>query len=69
VNRLRLERSLNNLLVFGCLGLVGGLAFDGLRATFDVERTDAAYAVPVFPIHLALVLAMHDKLTHAYACA
>jgi signal transduction histidine kinase len=54
INRVATERSVGNALVFGIVGLVGGLLFDALRAGFDLDRHDTIYALLVPPVYALL---------------
>ena len=72
VNRVSAERTLNDLAMFALLGLLGGVLFDVVSATYDIDRHDTAYAVAVLPIYLllaatnlALVAAWRPGLTLA----
>lgn len=51
-NRLRLVAALNNLAVFGFLGVLGGAMFEVLGAFFGFGTRDAAYAALVVPVSL-----------------
>jgi signal transduction histidine kinase len=69
INRVRRLVTMNNLVVFSVIGLVGGLLFDAVRVWFDVGREDTAYAVLVLPVYivlaalnLLLVVAAHPTL-------
>jgi signal transduction histidine kinase len=69
INRVPVLSTMNNLVVFSVIGLVGGLLFDGVRTWFDVSREDTAYAVFVLPVYivlatvnLVLVVAAHPTL-------
>jgi signal transduction histidine kinase len=55
VNRRPLESALLNMVIFGLLGLLGGLLMEGLGAAFDLDREDSAYATLVFPVYLLLL--------------
>jgi hypothetical protein len=50
VSRVSPEGALVNLLVYALMGLVGGVAFDALRAEFGLERQDSAVALLVPPV-------------------
>ena len=70
INRVPTRVTMNNLVVFSVLGLVGGLLFDGIRSWFDISREDTAYAVLVLPtyillaaLNLLLVVVPHPTLT------
>jgi len=56
VNRVRGEELLLNFLIFSGVGLVGGLAFDGLREALDLDRGDSANALLVLPVYTMLCL-------------
>jgi signal transduction histidine kinase len=69
INRVSTRATMNNLVVFSVIGLVGGLLFDGIRSWFDIGREDTAYAVLVLPtyillaaINLILVVAAHPTV-------
>jgi signal transduction histidine kinase len=73
VNRVGLASTLNNLVVFGILGLLGGVLFDALGAALDLDRNDAAYALLAFPVYallaglnFVLVVALHPALADAH---
>ena len=57
VNRRPLEGTLLNIVIFGMLGLVGGLLMEGLGSAFGLEREDAPYALLVLPVYLVLMAA------------
>jgi signal transduction histidine kinase len=72
VNRVSLSSTLNNLVVFGILGLLGGVIFDVLGDALDLDRTDAAYALLAFPVYallmslnFVLVVTLHPALADA----
>jgi signal transduction histidine kinase len=72
VNRVSFRSTLNNLVVFGILGLLGGVVFDVLGEALDLDRTDAAYALLAFPVYalltglnFVLVVALHPALADA----
>lgn len=44
----------NNALIIALLGLVGGVAFDALRAGLDLDLADGEYALLVLPLYVAL---------------
>ena len=54
VNRVRLVAALDNMAVFGFLGLVGGLLFNVLGAWFGLGPEDSAYALLVLPINFVV---------------
>jgi signal transduction histidine kinase len=54
VNRVPRVSALANMSVFGLLGLVGGVLFEVLGASFGVGPHDPAYAVLVVPVNLVL---------------
>jgi signal transduction histidine kinase len=69
VNRVSLPATMNNLLTFSLLGLVGGVLFDLLRDWFDLGVKDTGYALLVLPVYvlldagnLALVTVAHPEL-------
>ena len=66
VNRRPLEGTLLNIVIFGMLGLVGGLLMEGLGSAFGFEREDAPYALLVLPVYLVLMAA---DLALIAACA
>jgi signal transduction histidine kinase len=57
VNRRPLESTLLNIVIFGLLGLAGGLVFEGLGSAFGLEREDTTYALLVLPVYLVLMSA------------
>jgi signal transduction histidine kinase len=54
VNRVRLTGALNNVAVFGFLGLVGGVLFEVLGSASALDPRDAAYALLVAPVYLVV---------------
>jgi signal transduction histidine kinase len=69
INRVSPLATMNNLVAFSVIGLVGGLLFDAIRVWFDIGREDTAYAVFVLPVYiglaalnLVLVVAAHPML-------
>jgi hypothetical protein len=54
VTRATARQAFMNIMVFALLGLVGGVLFDALRAWFDLEHRDTAYALLVMPTYVAL---------------
>ena len=69
VNRVSLASTMNNLLTFSLLGLVGGVLFEVLGDWFDLGLEDTAYALLALPIYLllsainlAMVTIMHPEL-------
>lgn len=57
VNRGPLRGTLLNIVIFGMLGLVGGLLMQGLGAAFDLDPEDGRYALLVLPVYLVLMAA------------
>jgi signal transduction histidine kinase len=55
VNRIWRLGVLNNMALFGFLGLVGGLVFEQLGAWFGLDRHDTAYAVLIPPVGVLLL--------------
>jgi signal transduction histidine kinase len=55
INRVRPVSALNNMALFGFLGLVGGLMFDVVGATVGLVPDDAGYALLVLPISVLLM--------------
>jgi signal transduction histidine kinase len=55
VNRVWPLAALNNMAIFGLLGLVGGVLFEVLGAAFGLDSQDTAYAVLVLPISVMLM--------------
>jgi signal transduction histidine kinase len=49
------ESALLNMVIYGVLGLVGGLVFDAALAS-GLEREDTAYALLVLPVYAALMV-------------
>jgi two-component system, NarL family, sensor kinase len=64
INRVRPVSALNNMALFGFLGLVGGLMFDVAGAAVGLDRDDAAYALLVLPISV-LIMALNLALLAA----
>ena len=69
LHRVRVLAVLNNLALFGLLGLIGGLMFELLADSFGINRTDTAYAVLTLPcyvvlsaLNLLLVVGLHPYL-------
>jgi signal transduction histidine kinase len=69
INHVRPLRALNNMALFGFLGLVGGFMFDVGGAAVGLGPDDAAYALLVLPISivvmaldLGLLAATHPEL-------
>jgi signal transduction histidine kinase len=69
VNRVWPLGALNNMAIFGFLGLLGGLLFEVLGASVGLDPRDTAYALLVLPIsvllialNLGLVAASHPGL-------
>jgi signal transduction histidine kinase len=56
VNRIPWTASINNLVIFGILGLLGGVTFDALGGAFGLDREDAAYALLALPVYAFLML-------------
>ena len=54
VNRVSLSMAIHNAAMFATLGLVGGLAFDVMRAVLGLDPRDTAYALLVMPTYVAL---------------
>jgi two-component system, NarL family, sensor kinase len=54
VNRVSLAATMNNLLPFSLLNLVGGVLFELLRDWFDLSVNDTGYALLVLPVYLLL---------------
>jgi signal transduction histidine kinase len=54
VNSVRPLAMLNNMAVFGFLGVAGGVLFDVLGAWFGLEPRDTGYALLVVPAYLVL---------------
>jgi signal transduction histidine kinase len=54
VNRVPHRLAMNNIVLFAVLGLVGGLAFELVRARYGLDRHDTAYAILAMPIYLAV---------------
>ena len=55
INRVRPVSALNNMALFGFLGLVGGLMFDVAGAAIGLDRDDGAYALLVLPISVVIM--------------
>jgi signal transduction histidine kinase len=64
INRVRPVGALNNMTLFGYLGLVGGVMFEMVGAAVGLEPDDSAYALLVLPISL-LVMALNLGLLAA----
>ena len=69
VNRVSLASTMNNLLTFSLLGLVGGVLFEVLGDWLDLDVEDTAYALLALPVYvllsainLAMVTVMHPEL-------
>jgi signal transduction histidine kinase len=69
VNRVSLASTMNNLLTFSLLGLVGGVLFELLRDWFDLGLEDTGYALLTLPVYLllsalnlAMVTVLHPEL-------
>ena len=69
VNRVSLASTMNNLLTFSLLGLVGGVLFEVLGDWLDLGVEDTAYALLALPVYLllaainlAMVTVMHPEL-------
>lgn len=69
VNRLSLPSTMNNLLTFSLLGLVGGVLFEVLRDAFEIGPEETGYALLALPVYLllsagnlAMVTVMHPEL-------
>jgi signal transduction histidine kinase len=66
VHKVRLANALNNIVIFGVLGIAGGVLFDVLRDAVGVDRRSVVYAALLLPVYallatanLALVAASH----------
>jgi two-component system NarL family sensor kinase len=57
VNRGPLKGTFLNIVIFGLLGLVGGLVLQGLGRASGLERGDSTYALLVLPVYLVLMSA------------
>jgi signal transduction histidine kinase len=57
VNRQPLEGTVLNMVIFGLLGIVGGLLMEGLSSAFGFEPEDGAYALLVICVYLVLMAA------------
>ena len=57
VNRGPSEGTFLNIVIFGLLGLVGGLLLEGLGSAFGLDREDTTYALLVLPVYLVLMSA------------
>jgi signal transduction histidine kinase len=55
VYRARTDGALLNMVIFGALGLFGGLVFEAARAGLGLERDDSGYAVLVLPVYVLLM--------------
>jgi signal transduction histidine kinase len=55
IHRIGLMGILHNLVIFSVLGLIGGLAFEALADSLELQRVNAAYAVLAVPIYVGLV--------------
>jgi signal transduction histidine kinase len=55
INRVRPVGALNNMALFGFLGLVGGFAFEIVGGTVGLARDDTAYALLVLPVSLVIM--------------
>src|SRR3954451_7875821 len=54
LHQVRVLALLNNLTLFGLLGLFGGLMFEMLGHSLGIARTDTAYAVLTLPSYVVL---------------
>lgn len=54
VNRVSLSMTIHNMAMFALLGLIGGIAFDVLRAVLGLDPHDTAYALLVIPMYMAM---------------
>jgi signal transduction histidine kinase len=57
VNRRPLQGTLLNIVIFGLLGLIGGLLMQALGSAYGLEREDSTYALLVLPAYLVLMAA------------
>jgi signal transduction histidine kinase len=57
VNRRPLQGTLLNIVIFGLLGLLGGLLMQALRSAYGLDREDSTYALLVLPVYLVLMAA------------
>ena len=53
-NRVSLSMTIHNTAMFALLGLVGGIAFEVMRAVLGVDSRDTAYTLLVMPTYVAL---------------
>lgn len=63
INGVRPVSALNNMALFGFLGLVGGLMFEVVGAAVGLDRDDAAYALLVLPISVVVMVMNLGLLT------
>jgi signal transduction histidine kinase len=54
VNRVSLSMAIHNTAMFALLGLVGGVAFDGMRVGIGLDPHDTAYALLAMPMYVAI---------------
>jgi signal transduction histidine kinase len=54
VNRVSLSMAIHNMAMFAILGLVGGIAFDVVRAVLGLDPRDTVYALLVMPMYVAI---------------
>ena len=54
VNRVSLSMAIHNTAMFALLGLVGGIAFDVMRAALGLDPHDTEYALLVMPTYVAI---------------
>ena len=54
VNRVSLSMAIHNTAMFAVLGLVGGIAFDLMRAVLGLDPRDTLYALLVMPMYVAI---------------
>jgi two-component system NarL family sensor kinase len=59
LNRVRPLNALNNMAIFGFLGLVGGLLFDGLGSLTGLDPYDNAYALLLVPLGYFLLAGLN----------
>jgi signal transduction histidine kinase len=69
IHRISRVATMQNLALFGILGLIGGLMFEGLATSLGIDRADTAYAVLTLPtyavlsaLNLLLVVGLHPHL-------
>jgi hypothetical protein len=54
VNRVWRLGALNNMAIFGFIGLIGGVMFELLGGSFGLDRDDTAYALLIPPVSVRL---------------